>query len=99
MIASAEWDIHRQRALGLGSYQTACAMLHRFRVATVPPGRKRLSDHVEVDETYIGGVKKGAGGRETQTKSIVVIAVEMRNPKGFGRVRMQSVSDVSTERA
>ena len=32
-----------QRALGLGSYQTAWAMLHRFRVAMVRPGRERLA--------------------------------------------------------
>ena len=86
-----------QRALGLGSYQTAWAMLHRFRVAMVRPGRERLGGHVEVDEAYVGGVEEGVAGRETQTKSIVAIAVEIRNPKGFGRVRMQSVPDVSQE--
>ncbi|MGO9749980.1 MAG: IS1595 family transposase [Solirubrobacteraceae bacterium] len=86
-----------QRALGLGSYQTAWAMLHRFRVAMVRPGRERLSGHVEVDETYVGGVEAGVAGRETQTKSIVVIAVEIRNPMGFGRMRMQSVPDVSKD--
>jgi transposase-like protein len=86
-----------QRALGLGSYQTAWAMLHRFRVAMVRPGRERLSGHVEVDEAYVGGLEEGVGGRQTQTKSIVAIAVEIRNPKGFGRVRMQSVADVSQE--
>ena len=32
-----------QRALGLGSYQTAWAMLHRYRSAMVRPGRDRLS--------------------------------------------------------
>ena len=31
-----------QRALGLGSYQTAWAMLHRSRTAMVRPGRERL---------------------------------------------------------
>jgi len=36
-------------------------------------------------------LEEGTRGRETQTKSIVAIAVEIRNPKGFGRVRMQSV--------
>ena len=44
-----------QRALGLGSYQTAWAMLHRFRLAMVRPGRERLSGWVEVDEAYVGG--------------------------------------------
>ena len=86
-----------QRALGLGSYQTAWAMLHRFRVAMVRPGRDRLGGHVEVDETYVGGVEEGVVGRETTSKSIVAIAVEIRNPRGFGRVRMQSVPDVSKD--
>jgi hypothetical protein len=52
-----------QRALGLGSYQTAWAMLHRYRVAMVRPGRERLTGRVEVDEAYIGGVEAGVGGR------------------------------------
>jgi transposase-like protein len=86
-----------QRALGFGSYQTAWAMLHRFRVAMVRPGRDRLAGHVEVDEAYVGGVEPNVGGRETVTKSIVAIAVEIENPKGFGRIRLQHVADVSKE--
>ena len=54
-----------QRSLGLGSYQTAWAMLHRFRVAMVRPARDRLSGWVEVDEAYVGGVEGGVDGRET----------------------------------
>ena len=37
-----------QRVLGLGSYQTSWAMLHRFRRAMVRPGRARLNGKVEV---------------------------------------------------
>jgi hypothetical protein len=48
-----------QRLLGLGSYQTAWAMLHRYRRAMVNPTRGKLSGIVEVDETYLGGVDKG----------------------------------------
>lgn len=40
-----------QRVLGLGSYQTAWAMLHRLRRAMVRPGREQLRGLVEVDET------------------------------------------------
>jgi len=86
-----------QRALGFGSYQTAWAMLHRFRAAMVRPGRDRLSGWVEVDEAYVGGVEGAVYGRETATKSIVAIAVEIKNPKGFGRIRLQRVPDVSQE--
>ena len=42
-----------QRMLGLGSYQTAWAMLHRFRRAMVRIGRERLKGLVEIDEAYI----------------------------------------------
>ena len=42
-----------QRVLGLGSYQTAWAMLHRLRRAMVRPDRERLHGTVEVDETYL----------------------------------------------
>jgi transposase-like protein len=86
-----------QRSLGLGSYQTAWAMLHRYRVAMVRPGRERLSGHVEVDEGYVGGVESGVGGRKTETKAIVAIAVEIKNPKGFGRIRLKHVPDVTAE--
>jgi transposase-like protein len=84
-----------QRVLGLGSYRTAWAMLHRFRVAMVRPGRERLSDRVEVDESYVGGNEAGARGRETETKARVAIAVECEEPKGIGRIRLQHVPDVS----
>lgn len=86
-----------QRALGLGSYQTAWAMLHRYRGAMVRPGRERLAGHVEVDEAYVGGVEERVHGRETESKAIVAIAVEISNPKGFGRIRLASVPDVSKD--
>jgi transposase-like protein len=86
-----------QRSLGLGSYQTAWAMLHRYRLAMVRPGRERLSGHIEVDEGYVGGVESGVDGRKTDTKAIVAIAVEIKNPKGFGRIRLKHVPDVTAE--
>ncbi len=62
----------------------------------VRPGRERLHGSIEVDETYVGGVEKGGKrGRGTKNKEIVVIAVEMVPPKGFGRIRMRRVPDVS----
>jgi transposase-like protein len=51
---------------------------------------------VEVDESYVGGEEEGTHGRETYKKAIVVIAVEMREPKGFGRIRIKRVPDVSS---
>ena len=85
-----------QRVLGLGSYQTAWTWLHKLRRAMVRPGRERLHGRVEVDETYVGGPEQGGKrGRGVESKEIVVIAVEVHSPKGFGRVRMQRIPDVS----
>jgi transposase-like protein/predicted RNA-binding Zn-ribbon protein involved in translation (DUF1610 family) len=85
-----------QRVLGLGSYQTAWAMLHKLRRAMVRPDRDRLSGEVEVDETYVGGVEPGVSGRQTVTKAIVVIAVELHEPRGFGRIRLRQIPDVTS---
>jgi hypothetical protein len=51
---------------------------------------------VEVDETYAGGEEEGVRGRQTLRKAIVAIAVEVHDPKGFGRLRMQRIPDVSS---
>lgn len=62
----------------------------------VRPDRERLSGRIEVDETYIGGSDLGGKrGRGSESKKIVVIAVEVLSPKGFGRVRMRRIPDVS----
>ena len=55
-----------QRILGLGSYQTAWAWLHKLRRAMVRPGRDLLGGAVEVDETYVGGRETGVVGRQTK---------------------------------
>ena len=57
-----------QRVLGLGSYQTAWAWLHKLRRAMVRPDRDALEGIVEVDETLIGGVKPGKRGRGADGK-------------------------------
>ncbi|MDH3209974.1 MAG: IS1595 family transposase [Burkholderiaceae bacterium] len=84
-----------QRVLGLGSYQTAWAMLHRFRTAMVRPHRELLCGDVEVDEVFIGGVKAGKRGRGAAGKVLVAIAVEQRSPKGYGRTRISVISDAT----
>jgi transposase-like protein/ribosomal protein L37AE/L43A len=82
-----------QRLLGLGSYQTAWAWLHKLRRAMVRPGRDRLSGEVEVDETLLGGLG-GAQGRSTATKALVVVAAEVVG-RGTGRIRMRRIPDGS----
>lgn len=89
-----------QRVLGLGSYQTSWAMLHRYRRAMVRPGRDRLNGKVEVDETYVGMRDpsksfKGAKPKSRTFRTLVAIAVEMQEPKGFGRIRLRRVPAAS----
>jgi transposase-like protein len=85
-----------ERTLGT-KYRVAWTMLQRFRVAMVDAERKPLSGNVEIDETFIGGVKQGGKRGRGSTKSIVVIAIEIMDPKGFGRVRMRHIPDASGE--
>jgi hypothetical protein len=85
-----------QRSLAIGSYPTAWAMLHRLRSVLVRPGRDRLIGTAQVDETYIGGEEPGLrGGRAKGKKVLVGIAVEVQEPRGFGRVRMAILADGS----
>lgn len=71
-----------QRELGLGSYETAWAMLHRLRRAMVRSGRPRLEGVVEVGRTFL------PAGRD---RTVIAIAVEDRG-QDPGRVRMQPLA-------
>jgi transposase-like protein len=74
-----------QRALGLGSYKTAWAILHKLRRAMVRPGRDRLTGVVEVDETYWGGEELGVTGRGAEDKALIIVAAQ-EGGKGLGRI-------------
>lgn len=74
-----------QKQLGLTRYETAFQILHKLRAAMVRPGRDRIGgnlarrDHVEIDETYIGGETRGKGkGVHADEKTLVIAAVEVR---------------------
>lgn len=105
--------LNLQPQLRIGSYETAWSMVHKLRRAMVNPQRDLLAIvpkppespwpaedrwEVEVDECLVGGKEKGVSGRETRTKSLVVVAVEVRGAadpiSGFrhmGRVRLARI--------
>ena len=80
-----------QRLLGLGSYKTAWALLHKLRRAMVRSGRDRLQGTVEVDEAYWGGEEAGMIGRKTEEKALIVVAAE-EDGAGLGRIRMRRIA-------
>jgi len=85
-----------QRLLGLNSYQTAWAWLHKLRIAMVRADRTPLSDTVEVDETFIGGSFPGKSGRGAEGKTLVVVAVELQG-KQNERIRLAVIPNAASE--
>ena len=83
-----------QRALGLGSYQTAWRWLHKLRRAMVRPGRDRVSGVVEVDEVYIGGERSGPRGRGATGKALVLVIAQADGAK-IGRIRLARIANAS----
>ena len=68
-----------QRQLGLTRYETAFQILHKLRAGMVrTSGRIGLRhDHVEIDETWVGGETRGEG-RGVHHQTCVIAAVEVR---------------------
>ena len=101
-----------QRQLGLSRYETAFGILHKLRAAMVRPDQDRIGgrpgEHVEVDETWVGGRTRGEG-RGIHHKTLVAAAVEVRHRKPgtaqdkrkggryAGRVRLAVAPDRSAE--
>jgi hypothetical protein len=99
-----------QRQLGIARYETAFQILHKLRAGMVRPDQDRIGgrakEHVEVDESWIGGRTRGEG-RGVHHKVLVACAVEVRHRKPgtaqdkrrdgryAGRVRLAVVSDRS----
>lgn len=83
-----------QRALGLGSYQTAWVWLHKLRRAMVRPDRDQLSGRIEVDEAYVGGEEEQVLGRRLRNKALIVVAAQA-DGKRIGRIRLRQIPDNS----
>ena len=72
--------VQLQRQLGLSRYETAFQLLHKLRAGMVRPDRDRIggraNEHVEVDETWVGGRTRGEGC-VLHHKTLVAGAVEV----------------------
>ena len=96
----------------LTRYETAFQILHKLRAGMVRPHQDRIggraNEHVEVDETWIGGRTRGEG-RGVHHKVLVAWAVEVRHRKPgtardkrndgryAGRVRLAVAADRSAK--
>jgi len=89
LVATAEQGVSARqlaRALGLGSYETAWTMLHRFRRAMVRSGRPKLEGRVEVATVATPGT----------APALAAVALEDRGAAP-GRVRMQRLASGTSE--
>lgn len=59
-------------------------------------GNNKISDHVEVDETIVGGQQEGVVGRKNKKKKIIVFAIQ-RKEKGVARLYGKVISKSSSK--
>jgi hypothetical protein len=78
-----------QRVLGIKSYETAWAWMHKLRRAMVRPERDRLSGIVEVDETFVGGVSPGRQGGSSGKVPVMVAVEKTGVGRKLGRIRLE----------
>jgi transposase-like protein len=83
-----------QRALGLRSYKTAWTWLHKLRRAMVPPGPRSTHRPRRGGRNLRGGVHPGRRGRQTKTKALVAVAVQVEGQR-LGRIRLERIPDAS----
>ncbi|QDU87945.1 ISXO2-like transposase domain protein [Pirellulimonas nuda] len=79
-----------QQALGVASYQTAWAWLHKLRREMAPLAERRLSGLVEVGAASIGG-RAAVTGLKTRCGGLVALAVGVRGRR-LGRARMEAIA-------
>jgi transposase-like protein len=80
------WGLHK------GSYKTAWYLCHRIRAAMKEVDQPMLDGTVEMDETYVGGRKRGQGVKVAMKAKQVVIGIRQRN----GDLRFFHASDASS---
>lgn len=86
---------HLHRVLPINSYQTAWAMLAKYRQVMTSSESAVLTGRVEVDESFFGGHRPGIRGRGALGKTLVAGAIEITS-HGWGRARLAVIDDAST---
>ena len=71
---------NQMRRLLSVSYKTAWYLCHRIRAAMAEANPEPLRGTVEVDETYVGGKRRGMGHGYKGNKAIVVGAIQRQGP-------------------
>jgi len=75
-----------------GSYKTAWYLCHRIRAAMKEVDQPMLDGTVEMDETYVGGRKRGGGIKAAMKTKETVIGIRQRG----GDLRFFHATDAST---
>jgi len=80
-----------KRTLGI-SYKTAWYLCHRIRAAMVESQQTKLNGIVEMDETYLGGRKKGITMSDAKAAKQIVLGIRQRG----GELRFFQAKDVTS---
>jgi hypothetical protein len=75
-----------QRDTGVGSYQTAWALLHKLRSGLTGLPAPLLRGDVEADETYIGGYRPGWKGRGVGKVGVAIVVERRGRTAGSARL-------------
>jgi transposase-like protein len=78
-----------QRSLGIKTYKTAWYLCHRIRAAMPETNKPNLSGTVEMDETCVGGKRRGFGRPRGMENKEVVVGIRKRN----GELQMFHLAD------
>ncbi|SKA06966.1 Transposase zinc-ribbon domain-containing protein [Consotaella salsifontis] len=91
-----------QAKLGIRSYQTVWLLVQKLRIAMIDPDRSPLTGLVEVDESSIpyrtnNEPLTGGQGKSTVGKTVLIGAVEKRDGRTSGRIRLERIDEDTRE--
>ena len=84
-------------SLGIKREMTVWRLLKKIRSNMIRTSTDLLTGTVEIDEVFIGGIKKGVRGRGAQGKVLALVAVEDKGKKEIGRIRILTIPDAKAE--